>query len=94
MSEMTRRFGKVEHIEKLADATCPDPRFKKQASVNHLAAEDTVKRVTAAINPAQSEEDENASDPSATVSTGAMFWDDFDERVASPESHEAFCYHF
>ncbi|KAL0202605.1 hypothetical protein M9458_000623, partial [Cirrhinus mrigala] len=86
MSEMTRRFGKVEHIEKLSDATCLDPRFKKQAFVNHQAAEDTVKRVTAAaaaINPAQSEEEENASDPSVTASSGAMFWEDFDERVAS-----------
>lgn len=86
MSEMTRRFGKVEHIEKLGDATYLDPRFKKQAFVNHQAAEDTVKRVTAAaaaINPAQSEEEENASDPSATASAGAMFWEDFDERVAS-----------
>lgn len=85
MSEMTRRFGKVEHIEKLADATCLDPRFKKQAFVNHQAAEETVKRVTAAaaaINTAQSEE-ENTSDPGATASTGAMFWEDFDQRVAS-----------
>ncbi|KAG2457666.1 WDR47 protein, partial [Polypterus senegalus] len=58
MSEMTRWFGKVEHIEKLADATCLDPRFKKQAFVNLQAAEDTVKRVTAAaaaINPAQTD---------------------------------------
>uniref|UniRef100_A0A9J7YQM9 HAT C-terminal dimerisation domain-containing protein n=1 Tax=Cyprinus carpio carpio TaxID=630221 RepID=A0A9J7YQM9_CYPCA len=85
MSEMTRRFGKVEHIEKLADATCLDPRFKKQAFVNHQAAEETVKRITAAaaaINPAQSEE-ENTSDPGATASAGAMFWEDFDERVAT-----------
>lgn len=60
MSEMTKRFGKVEHIEKLADAICLDPRFKKQAFVNQQAAEETVKRVTAAaaaINPAQSEEE-------------------------------------
>lgn len=85
MSEMTKRFGKVEHIEKLADAICLDPRFKKQAFVNQQAAEETVKRVTAAaaaINPAQSEE-ENTSDPGATASAGAMFWEDFDERVAS-----------
>ncbi|KAI7792078.1 putative zinc finger BED domain-containing protein 1-like [Triplophysa rosa] len=85
MLDMTKRFGKVEHIEKLADATCLDPRFKKQAFVNQQAAEETVKRVTAAaaaINPAQSEE-ENTSDPGATASAGAMFWEDFDERVAS-----------
>lgn len=85
MSEMTKRFGKVEYIEKLADATCLDPRFKKQAFVNHQAAEETEKRITAAaaaINPAQSEE-ENTSDPGATASAGAMFWEEFDERVAS-----------
>lgn len=56
MSEMTRRFGRVELIEKPAGATCLDPRFKKQAFVNHQAAEETVKRVTAAINPTQREE--------------------------------------
>ncbi|KAI7814943.1 putative zinc finger BED domain-containing protein 1-like [Triplophysa rosa] len=71
MLEMTKRFGKVEHIEKLADDTCLDPRFKKQAFVNQQAAEETVKRVTAAaaaINPAQSEE-ENTSDPGATATS-------------------------
>ncbi|XP_056617644.1 zinc finger BED domain-containing protein 4-like [Triplophysa dalaica] len=91
MLEMTKRFGKVEHIQKLADATCLDPRLKKQAFVNQQAAEETVKRVTAAaaaMNAAQSEE-ENTSDRTseggtgATASAGAMFWEDFDERVAS-----------
>ncbi|TRY82490.1 hypothetical protein DNTS_029966 [Danionella cerebrum] len=54
MLEMMKRFGRVEHNEKLADATCLDPRFKKQGFVSQQAAEDTVKRVTAAaaaINP-------------------------------------------
>ncbi|KAA0719764.1 hypothetical protein E1301_Tti022229 [Triplophysa tibetana] len=90
MLEMTKRFGKVEHIQKLADATCLDPRFKKQAFVNQQAAEETVKRVTAAaaaMNPAQSEEDNTSHRTSgstgATASAGAMFWEDFDERVAS-----------
>lgn len=46
----------MELIEKPAGATCLDPRFKKQAFVNHQAAEETVKRVTAAINPTQREE--------------------------------------
>ncbi|KAI7789629.1 putative zinc finger BED domain-containing protein 1-like [Triplophysa rosa] len=73
MLEMTKRFGKMEHIEKLADATCLDPRFKKQAFRVTAAA--------AAINPAQSEE-ENTSDPGATASAGAMFWEDFDERTS------------
>ncbi|XP_056603707.1 E3 SUMO-protein ligase ZBED1-like [Triplophysa dalaica] len=87
MLEMTKRFGKVEHIQKLADATCLDPRFKKQAFVNQQAAEETVKRVTAAagaMNTVQSEE-ENTSEgvTGATASAGAMFWEDFDERVAS-----------
>ncbi|KAI2655051.1 Zinc finger BED domain-containing protein 4 [Labeo rohita] len=85
MSEMTKRFGRVEHNEKLADATCLDPRFKKQAFVSHQAAEDTVKRVTAAaaaINPVQHEE-EDTSESAASASAGAMFWEDFDERVAS-----------
>lgn len=87
MLEMTKRFGKVEHIQKLADATCLDPRFKKQAFVNQQAAEETVKRVTAAaaaMNAVQSEE-ENTSEggTGATASAGAMFWEDFDERVAS-----------
>jgi len=92
MSEMTRRFGKVELIEKLADATCLDPRFKKQAFVNPQEADDTVKRVTAAaaaINPTQSEE-ENPPDSGATSSARAMFWKDFDERVASSKLF----YHF
>ncbi|RXN32920.1 zinc finger BED domain-containing 1-like protein [Labeo rohita] len=85
MSEMTKRFGRVEHNEKLADATCLDPRFKNQAFVSHQAAEDTVKRVTAAaaaINPVQHEE-EDTSESAASASAGAMFWEDFDERVAS-----------
>ncbi|XP_028296828.1 zinc finger BED domain-containing protein 4-like [Gouania willdenowi] len=85
MSEMQKRFSKVEHIEKLADATCLDPRFKKQAFVNSKAAEDTVKRITAAAahnHPSHSEEEESQN-PSVAASTGAMFWEDFDERVAS-----------
>ncbi|KAK3532227.1 hypothetical protein QTP86_009501 [Hemibagrus guttatus] len=90
---MTRRFGRMELIEKLADATCLDPRFKKQAFVNHQASEETVKRVTAAaaaVNPTQSEE-ENPPDSGLTANTGAMFWEDFDKRS---RKLEAFCFHF
>lgn len=85
MSEMTKRFGRVEHIEKLADATCLDPRFKKQGFVNQQAAEQAVKRITAAaasINPMQSEE-ENPPGSCTTASGGALFWENFDERVAT-----------
>lgn len=86
MAEMQKRFSKVEQIEKLADATCLDPRFKKQAFVNNKAADDAVKRITAAAahnHPSHSEEEEEAQDPAAAASAGAMFWEDFDERVAN-----------
>lgn len=87
MAEMQKRFSKVEQIEKLADATCLDPRFKKQAFVNNKAADDAVKRITAAAahnHPSHSEEEEEeeGQDPAAAASAGAMFWEDFDERVA------------
>lgn len=85
MAEMQKRFSKVEQIEKLADATCLDPRFKKQAFVNNKAADDAVKRITAAAahsHPSHSEEEEG-QDPAAAASAGAMFWEDFDERVAN-----------
>ena len=48
MTEMLKRFSKVEYIEKLADATCLDPRFKKQAFVNSKVADEAVKRMTSA----------------------------------------------
>ncbi|XP_053336640.1 histone H1-like [Clarias gariepinus] len=82
MAEMNRRFGKVEFIEKLADATCLNPRFKKQAFVNQQAADETGKRITTAaahVNPTQGEE-ETAPDYAAIVTATAMFWEDFDER--------------
>ncbi|CAL8313725.1 unnamed protein product [Arctogadus glacialis] len=85
MAEMQKRFSKVEQIEKLADATCLDPRFKKQAFVNNKAADDAVKRITATAahhHPGHSEEEEG-QDPAAAASAGAMFWEDFDERVAN-----------
>ena len=81
---MLKRFSKVEFTEKLANATCLDPRFKKQAFINIKAADEAVKRITSAaahVNPLHREEEE---DPHSTAaSTGAMFWEDFDERVAS-----------
>jgi len=85
MAEMQKRFSKVEQIEKLADATCLDPRFKKHAFINSKAADDAVKKVTSAAahnHPSHSEEEEG-QDPAAAASTGAMFWEDFDERVAN-----------
>ncbi|CAL8282398.1 unnamed protein product [Boreogadus saida] len=83
MAEMQKRFSKVEQIEKLADATCLDPRFKKQA----FAADDAVKRITN-HHPGHSEEEEEeeGQDPAAAASAGAMFWEDFDERVANPRA--------
>jgi uncharacterized membrane protein len=92
MAEMQKRFSKVEQIEKLADATCLDPRFKKQAFVNNKAADDAVKRITATAahhHPGHSEEEEEeeeGQDPAAAASAGAMFWEDFDERVANPRA--------
>ena len=83
MTEMLKRFSKVEFTEKLAEATCLDPRFKKQAFINIKAADEAVKRITAAaahVNPLYREEEDTYS---TTASTGAMFWEDFDERVAS-----------
>ncbi|XP_016891160.2 LOW QUALITY PROTEIN: zinc finger BED domain-containing protein 1-like [Cynoglossus semilaevis] len=82
-SLMSDRFSKVEQIEKLGDATCLDPRFKKQAFVNNMAADDAVKRITAAaahIHPSHTEEVEG-QDPAAAASTGAMVWEDFDKTV-------------
>lgn len=79
MSEISRRLGRVELIEKLSDATCLDLRCKKHAFVNHQAAEETEKRVTAAaagINRTESQEE-------IPPDSGAVFWEDFDERVAS-----------
>ncbi|KAG7453376.1 extracellular calcium-sensing receptor-like, partial [Solea senegalensis] len=88
MAEMHKRFSKVEQIENLADATCLDPRFKKQAFVNNRAADDAVKRITAAAaahnHPSHSEEEEEEGQyPAAAASAGAMFWEDFDDRVAN-----------
>ncbi|KAG7453374.1 zinc finger BED domain-containing 4-like [Solea senegalensis] len=88
MAEMHKRFSKVEQIEKLADATCLDPRFKKQAFVNNRVADDAVKRITAAAaahnHPSHSEEEEEEGQyPAAAASAGAMFWEDFDDRVAN-----------
>ena len=85
MTEMLKRFSKVEYIEKLADATCLDPRFKKQAFVNSKVADEAVKRITSAVahvNPLHREEEEDSHSATA-ASAGAMFWEDFDERVAS-----------
>ncbi|CAL8384289.1 unnamed protein product [Gadus morhua 'NCC'] len=84
MAEMQKRFSKVEQIEKLNEATCLDPRIKKQAFVNNKAADDAVKRVTATAahhHPGHSEEEEEeeGQDPAAAASAGAMFWEDFDE---------------
>ena len=93
MAEMQKRFSKVEQIEKLAEATCLDPRIKKQAFVNNKAADDAVKRVTATAahhhpghSEEQEEEEEEGQDPAAAASAGAMFWEDFDERVANPRA--------
>ena len=82
MAEMQKRFSKVEQI---ADATCLDPRFKKHAFINNKAADDAVKRVTAAAahNHSSHGEEEEGQDPAAAASAGAMFWEDFDERVAN-----------
>ena len=78
MTEMLKRFSKVEYIEKLADATCLDPRFKKQAFVNSKVADEAVKRMTSAAAHVNSLHREEEEDPhSATAaSTGAMFWED------------------
>ncbi|TSW89640.1 Deoxyguanosine kinase, mitochondrial [Bagarius yarrelli] len=59
-------------------------KFKKQAFVNQQAAEEAVNWVTAAaaaINPAQSDE-ENTSHPGATASAWAMLWENFKKEVA------------
>lgn len=79
MSEISRRLGRVELPEKLSDTTCLDLRCKKHAFVNHQAAEETEKRVTAAaagVNQTESQEE-------SLRDSGAVFWEDFDERVAS-----------
>ncbi|KAG8005379.1 Zinc finger BED domain-containing protein 4, partial [Nibea albiflora] len=59
-------------------------RFKKQAFVNNKAADDAVKRITAAAaHNLPSQAAEVGQDPAAAASAGAMFWEDFDERVAN-----------
>ena len=53
--------------------------------LNSKAADEAVKRMTSAaahVNPLHREEEEDSHSATA-ASAGAMFWEDFDERVAS-----------
>lgn len=86
---MERRFGNVERINVLAEATVLDPRFKKHAFVNERYTQDALSRVVAATSQASSssvqsttsEERGSAEAESSQSETVPLVWADFEERV-------------
>ena len=88
-ADLTKRFGGVERVAVLAEATLLDPRFKKYAFVNERYAEGAVARVVEAMQLA-------ASSPARTAVAKAegasrspqresvpQVWADFEERVTN-----------
>lgn len=84
-AQLEKRFGRIERVHVLAEATLLDPRFKKPAFVNERYAEETVTRVVLAMTQAATpalapEEDIPARSGSEAV---PQVWADFEERVTS-----------
>ncbi|XP_040278901.1 E3 SUMO-protein ligase ZBED1-like isoform X2 [Bufo bufo] len=98
--EMQKRFYQIEHIQQLAEATLLDPRFKRRAFHDPVAANEASKSVTMAAARIWSsmqvdQPHTGLTDPSAPLQSEQQpsFWADFDERVAdavtffNPTSH-------
>ncbi|KAJ4926117.1 hypothetical protein JOQ06_008300 [Pogonophryne albipinna] len=87
-ADLEKRFGQVERVRVLAEATLLDPRFKKHAFVNERNAEETVSRVVGAAThaatptlPSTEEEEEGGTPVSPPSEPVPQFWADFEERV-------------
>ncbi|KAL2085023.1 hypothetical protein ACEWY4_020541 [Coilia grayii] len=90
-SQINNRFGNLEKVSVLADATFLDPRFKRHGFVTEIYANQTMSRVESATmragtqpsSPAVSEESEEAAAASPQSETVPEFWADFEERVTN-----------
>ncbi|KAJ4934673.1 hypothetical protein JOQ06_007458 [Pogonophryne albipinna] len=91
-ADLEKRFGQVERVRVLAEATLLDPRFKKHAFVNGRNAEESVSRVVGAAThaatptlPSTEEEEEEEEEGGTPLSPPSepvpQFWADFEERV-------------
>ncbi|KAJ4922467.1 hypothetical protein JOQ06_019562 [Pogonophryne albipinna] len=91
-ADLEKRFGQIERVRVLAEATLLDPRFKKHAFVIERNAEETVSRVVGAATHAAtptlpSTEEEEEEEGGTTVNPPSepvpQFWADFEERVTT-----------
>lgn len=91
LTELEKRFGQIERVRVLSEATLLDPRFKKPAFVSDRCAEEAVTRVvhvmTQAATPALATEEDMEEDIPAvrprtqSESVLPQVWADFEERV-------------
>ncbi|KAJ4937648.1 hypothetical protein JOQ06_002280 [Pogonophryne albipinna] len=87
-ADLEKRFGQIERVRVLAEATLLDPRFKKHAFVIERNAEETVSRVVGAATHAAtptlpSTEEEGGTTVNPPSEPVPQFWADFEERVTT-----------